>query len=209
MTLLLVRHAESAGNAARIVQGWRDEPLTEQGLTQAAAVADRLAAYEPHVTAVYSSPLSRARDTAAPLAAALELPLVENTDLREYCYGEAEGLLWAQIEERFGLTLGQWGRGTLPGEEGPSVFEKRVDVCMTELAERHEHDIAAVVTHGGVITRIVARVLGLPDASLPRIYLSNGSLTVVDTEHGEHSLVLLNDDCHIISLVEGAGLPAN
>lgn len=203
MTLLLVRHGESAGNVARIVQGWRDEPLTERGRTQAAAVVERLAAHQPRAAAVYSSTLARARDTAAPLAAALGLPLVERTELREYGYGEAEGLRWAQIEERFGLTLGQWGRGTLPGEEGPVAFEERVGRCIDELAARHEHAVAAVVTHGGVITRIVARVLGLPDGAPPRIHLGNGSLTVLATERGEPSLALLNDDCHIVALAEG------
>jgi broad specificity phosphatase PhoE len=204
VTLLLVRHGESTGNVTRIVQGWRDEPLTERGRAQAAAVAGRLAAHEPRVAAVYSSTLARARDTAASIAAALELPLVEHAELREYGYGEAEGLRWAQIEERFGLTLGQWGRGTLPGEEGPAAFEERVGRCIDELAARHEHEVAAVVTHGGVITRVVARVLGLPDGAPPRIYLANGSLTVIGTERGEQALVLLNDDCHIAALAGGA-----
>ncbi len=205
MTLLLVRHGESAGNVARVVQGWRDEPLTEFGRAQAAAVAERLAAHEPRVAAVYSSTLARARDTAAPIAAALELPLDKRAELREYGYGEAEGLRWAQIEERFGLTLGQWGSGTLPGEEGPAAFEERVGRCIAELAERHQHEVATVVTHGGVITRVVAGVLGLRVDAPPRIYLGNGSLTVIATERGEHALVLLNDDCHVEALAPPRG----
>jgi broad specificity phosphatase PhoE len=206
MTLLLIRHGESAGNVARIVQGWRDEPLTERGRAQAQAVAARVAAHEPRVAAVYSSTLARARDTAATLAAALELPIAERAELREYGYGEVEGLRWEQVEERFGLTLGQWGGGTVPGEEGPAAFEERVGRCIDELLDRHEHEVAAVVTHGGVITRVVARVLGLPSSAPPRIYLGNGSLTVVAKERGELALVLLNDDCHVPAPDEtGAG----
>ena len=206
MTLLLIRHGESAGNVARIVQGWRDEPLTERGRAQAEAVAARVAAHEPRVAAVYSSTLARARDTAVPLAAALDLPFAELGALREYGYGEVEGLRWEQVEERFGLTLGQWGGGTVPGEEGPDAFEERVGRCIDELLDRHEHEVAAVVTHGGVITRVVARVLGLPNSAPPRIYLGNGSLTVIAKERGELALVLLNDDCHAAAPDEaGAG----
>lgn len=206
MTLLLIRHGESAGNVARIVQGWRDEPLTERGRAQAEVVAARVAAHEPRVAAVYSSTLARARDTAATLAAALGLSFDERAELREYGYGEAEGLRWAQVEERLGLTLGQWGGGTVPGEEGPAAFEERVGRCIDELLDRHEHEVAAVVTHGGVITRVVARVLGLPSSAPPRIYLGNGSLTVVAKERGELALVLLNDDCHVAAPGEaGAG----
>lgn len=206
MTLLLIRHGESAGNVARIVQGWRDEPLTERGRAQAEAVAARVATHEPRVAAVYSSTLARARDTAAPLAAALGLSFHERAELREYGYGEVEGLRWEQVEERFGLTLGQWGGGTVPGEEGPDAFEERVGRCIDELLDRHEHEVAAVVTHGGVITRVVARVLGLPTSAPPRIYLGNGSLTVIARERGELALVLLNDDCHATALDEsGAG----
>ena len=206
MTLLLIRHGESAGNVARIVQGWRDEPLTERGRAQAEAVVSRVATHEPPVAAVYSSTLSRARDTAAPLASALGLRLAERAELREYGYGDAQGLRWAQVEERFGLTLGQWGGGTVPGEEGPDACEKRVGRCIDELLERHEHEVAAVVTHGGVITRVVAHVLGLPTSAPPRIYLGNGSLTVVAKEGGELALVLLNDDCHVAEpAAAGAG----
>jgi broad specificity phosphatase PhoE len=206
MTLLLIRHGESAGNVARIVQGWRDEPLTERGRAQAEAAATRVAGHEPRVAAVYSSTLARARDTAAPLAAALGLSLDERAELREYGYGEVEGLRWEQVEERFGLTLGQWGGGTVPGEEGPDAFGERVGRCIDELLDRHEHEVAAVVTHGGVITRVVARVLGLPTSAPPRIYLGNGSLTVIAKERGELALVLLNDDCHATALDEaGAG----
>lgn len=209
MTLLLVRHAQSVGNAAGRIQGWRDEPLTELGRAQAAAVADRLATHETGVVAVYSSTLARARDTGAPLAAALGLPLIQRADLREYGYGAAEGLDWAAIEGRFGLTVGQWGQGVLPGEEGPATFDDRVGRCLAELAGRHEHEVAAVVTHGGVVTRIVALVLGIAGGAPPHVYLANGSLTVVATERGEHALVALNDDCHLATITpEAASGPA-
>ena len=66
VTLLLVRHGQSAGNARRVFSGSADVPLTATGRAQAAALADRLA-HEP-IAAVYASPLSRARDTARPTA---------------------------------------------------------------------------------------------------------------------------------------------
>ncbi|NIV74009.1 MAG: hypothetical protein GWN37_04025, partial [Gammaproteobacteria bacterium] len=81
--------------------------------------------------AIYSSTLARAKGTATPVAAALGLSIGERTELREYGYGAAEGLRWEEIERRFGLTLGQWGQGLIPGEEGPVTFDRRVGECFT------------------------------------------------------------------------------
>ena len=209
MTLLLVRHAQSAGNASGTIQGWRDEPLTALGRDQASTLAERLSVREPRITALYSSTLTRARATAAPLAAALGVPVVLHPDLREYGYGSAEGLRWAEVEERFGVTLGQWGRGTLPGEEGAGAFTGRVLRCFSELTERHGHEVAAAVTHGGVIAAVLAHVLGIPSGAWPQIHLPNGSLTEVASERDGHALVSLNDDGDLAGPPGPTGGPAS
>ena len=210
MTLLLVRHAQSSGNAAGTVQGWRDEPLTALGREQAAALAERLRRREPRITALYSSTLGRARETAAPLAAALGLAVDHRAELREYGYGAAEGLGWAEAEQRFGVGFGRRGRGGLPGEEGPEAFRGRVLRCFRELAGRHRDGHAAVITHGGVMAAVVAHVLGVPAGSRLRLHLPNGSLAEVARDDDRHALLSLNAYGDLAALgrpADGPGAP--
>lgn len=90
--LLLIRHGQTGGNKQRYV-GWEDVPLDVVGVDQARTVAELLAT-EP-MDALYSSPLLRALDTARPLAAARELPILVRDELKEIDYGRYQGLLKA------------------------------------------------------------------------------------------------------------------
>src|SRR5437867_10066715 len=96
MRLLLIRHAESEGNFEQRLQGRRDYPLTQRGVAQARALAERLARISP--TAIYASPISRALDTASPIADAARLTPVTEPRLQEYDFGDAvSGLTWKEI----------------------------------------------------------------------------------------------------------------
>ena len=95
MTLILVRHGESEGNTRRIMQGSLDMPLTEAGREQARLVAARLASMP--IAAVYSSPLSRAFETAQVIAAHHAVDVQPIAGLREGGRGEAQGLTWAEV----------------------------------------------------------------------------------------------------------------
>src|SRR3954466_11612253 len=98
-TVLLIRHGETAWNAERRLQGHLDISLNLEGERQAAAVAQALAG--THIDAIVSSDLQRASQTAQAIAASHQLPVQVERDLRERCYGGFEGLLYAEIEERF------------------------------------------------------------------------------------------------------------
>jgi probable phosphoglycerate mutase len=88
--LLLIRHGQTGGNKQRYV-GWEDVPLDETGLAQAREVAQRLAG--ERIDGLYSSPLSRAVDTARPLARARGLEIRIREELKEIDYGSYQGLL--------------------------------------------------------------------------------------------------------------------
>src|ERR1700710_2846679 len=99
-SLSLVRHGETDWNAQRRIQGSTDIPLNDIGRRQAETTGRLLArrAWD----GIYSSPLSRAYDTANIIAGELGMPSPERVDaIVERNYGEAEGLNWEQIEERF------------------------------------------------------------------------------------------------------------
>ena len=195
MTLLFVRHGQSEGNAQRLMQGWLDLDLTPTGREQAVAVAKRLASVG--ASRLYASPLKRARATADAIAAHTGLEVSELPDLREYGYGEAQGLSWSTAVERWGLTAEAWGTGIVPGEEGGQVFRDRVTACFDELIVRHAEDVAIVVSHGGVLTSLIAHVLGLSWRDFVPVAGVNCGITTFEWDRGAPVLAGLNDDCHL------------
>ncbi len=198
MTLILVRHGQSEGNASGIVQGWLDVPLSMLGRAQAAATARRLA--DEPLAAVYSSDLLRARETAAAVAAPHGLPVTPVPELREYGWGEAQGLRWAEIAARWPHDPEEWGAGHIPGEEGGVAFGARIGPAFEALAASHRDDLAAVAIHGGTILQIVAHVLGLPPGARARAAVPNCGLTTIAAggpSGDRHVIVGLNDCAHL------------
>lgn len=200
MTLLLLRHGESEGNAGGRIQGSSDEGLTDLGRRQADAAGRRLS--RAGAAALYSSTLLRARDTAAIVAAHTgheAVPAIP--DLREYGFGEAEGMRWDEARERYGLDGRNWGSGRIPGEERMSAFRDRVHAAIEELARRHASDVAVAVTHGGVVGAIVSRLLGLGDDEHASIHSANCGITELRAGmDGRLAIGLLNDVCHLREL---------
>jgi len=142
MRLLLIRHAESQGNFERRLQGRREFPLTERGLAQAQALAERLVSLP--LSAVYSSPVGRAIQTAEVIAAEACLDVIAEPRLQEYDFGEAvSGLTWREIREQQPDIIEAFRSGrsnfpAYPGEEGRAAFQDRVRAAIRDVAERHE-----------------------------------------------------------------------
>ena len=138
--LLLLRHGETDRNAEGRSQGRDDPPLNERGRRQAAAAARELAPLGP--AAVYSSDASRARDTAAAVAAACGLEVRVDPRLAELDHGELDGLTGAELRERYAELLETWrGPGgpslVLPGGESLEQARARMVAAATEIGERH------------------------------------------------------------------------
>ena len=201
MMLILVRHGESEGNAQGVITGSLDLDLTERGREQARLVGERLSS-EPLV-AVYASTLRRASNTGAAVAAHHSIEVQQLEELDEYRYGDAEGLAWPEIAKKYSLTTNDWGRGVVPGEEGHSVFRRRVATTIDLLLERHREDVAVVACHGGTIIQTLAHLFGLPEHASPRTRITNCSLTIVEHRGGRDEITMMNDVCHLESIVEG------
>jgi broad specificity phosphatase PhoE len=200
MRLILIRHAESVGNAESRFQGLSDYPLSERGLAQALLVARRLGGDPPH--ALYASPLVRAHRTAELIAEATGLPVTPLSAVKEYDFGEVSGLTWAEIRERYPeLAATQRGHAgdfpNWPGEEGRETFRERVCSALWSLEERHPDDTVAVVAHGGSIAVFCLSVLGLPYRRPIPFACDNTSLTVAQVKGGQGVLLTVNDTCHL------------
>ncbi|MCL2829545.1 MAG: histidine phosphatase family protein [Betaproteobacteria bacterium] len=158
--LCLIRHGETEWNAARRIQGHTDTALNAKGLRQAEALAARFAALaQQHLatrfSAIHSSDLLRARDTAAPIAAALGCPLNLLPQLRERHYGVLEGLTYDEIQEQFPdahTALAQRLPEYLPsGGESLAQAFARVSALLAGLCLDHPGGILIIVTHGGIL----------------------------------------------------------
>jgi len=160
--LLLLRHAESEWNAQGRWQGVADPPLSAKGEAQADQAG--LLLRPSGMSAMVSSDLRRARDTAARIAAALPLPGSIGVDpgLREYDLGAWSGLTRAEIEAGWPGEIEDWRHGRLfatPGGEKRSEFVARIGAAIARVAAEHGGETVLVISHGGVISAL-ARMLG-------------------------------------------------
>jgi len=170
MLQYLVRHGESVSNLEGRVQGQADIELSPLGHAQARQVADwarRLAASRPGDVAtireVWSSPLRRARETAAAIAAAIGLPVLLDEQLCELHAGIFQGHLWADLEQMFPDEVTQWRSGdphyVIPGGESRAQLAARGRAALESLAARDPLGMI-VVAHGGVLTAALGSMLG-------------------------------------------------
>jgi broad specificity phosphatase PhoE len=191
-TILLARHGESDWNVEKRFQGHSDRPLTERGREQAHALADLVASEK--IDAVYTSPLSRARETAEIVAAKAGLEPVALPELREVDTGSWSGLSRADVEARFPNEFARWRSGGSGWEDGESYEEmaERVIGALRRIAEDHPDGRVLVISHGGPIRAIHAASEGLaikdyrrlkpvePNARLSAVAVENGRLTRLD-----------------------------
>jgi probable phosphoglycerate mutase len=181
MECWLVRHGESTWNSVGRFQGGLDAPLSRRGLDQARALAAGLAA--TRFDALYTSPLRRARDTAAACRAALGLDPVAVPDLREVGLGAWEGLSFEAVRAQDGARHRRWLEAPVdhPPPDGESMagLAGRVRAALAELDRRHPGGRVLVVSHGGAIASALCGWLGRPLNAIWTLRLDNASITRV------------------------------
>jgi probable phosphoglycerate mutase len=190
MAIHLIRHAETPGNVARVVQT-PDTPLSARGLVQAERLAERLR--RAGVTRILASDLTRAALTAQRVQAATGAALEFEPLLQERNFGDIRGTPYAEL----GVDLFAPDYAP-PGGETWEVFHARVDrawrrVC--QLAAGSEGSLA-VVTHGLVCVSLAMRHLALPAAARPERGFANTSLTTVEAQR-PHRVTLFNCTIHL------------
>lgn len=190
MSIILVRHGETALNRARVLQP-ADTPLSELGLQQAEAVARRLLSLRP--AGLISSDLPRAMRTAEAIAQASGLPLESSALLQERNYGDLRGRAYDGLGFD-PLTMAH----APPGGESARAFEWRMARAFAMLVARRKALAGplVVVTHGLVIR---ATLLGLADsaaAPLDGAPIGNTALTIL-AARPPHRVELLNSTLHL------------
>ncbi len=207
--IILIRHGQTAWNEAAGQERFRgrtDLPLDATGRTQARAVAARLRR-EP-LTALYTSPLIRAKQTIAPLAAALDLPVQPHDSLLDLDYGRFQGLTHLEAAAAYPELYAQWrtapSQVRFPGGEGLVDVQARLLVLMDELATRHPGETVALLGHQIVNKVLACTLLGLDLDQIWRVHLDTAGISVFQKVDGDWHTLCLNDTCHLARDVKQA-----
>src|ERR1700724_2453283 len=195
MTILLVRHGETDGNAARILQR-PDVPLNDRGLRQAGQLARRLSALG--FARILCSDLLRARMTAAPLAARSGVAIEQSPLLQERNFGDLRGMAYAALSED------PFGPDVRPpnGEDWPTFHARVADAFAFIVSRRRGvNGTLVVVTHGLVCRALVERHALLPEGVAVPERFDNTSVTVLH-EDAPHVASLVNCTRHLLTALE-------
>jgi 2,3-bisphosphoglycerate-dependent phosphoglycerate mutase len=197
--VILVRHGETEWNIARIRQGHLDSRLTEKGIEQAKALAQRLA--REKFMALYSSDLGRAVQTAIAIAELTGHEVVTDARLRERHLGIFQGLNGDEItakypeERRQFRTMGP--DYVIPGGESMRQQVERNVAYLHDLAAKHQGEQIVVVTHGGVVSGFFRHTLEIPLEAPRRFEFVNAGLNVFAREEETWLLLTWGDVSHL------------
>lgn len=199
MILFCVRHGQSEFNAEGRIQGQFDAKLSELGRSQAHRVAEALAVHP--VEKVFTSPLSRAYQTAQVIAERLELPLEVIDDLQELNAGVFQGKLWSEVEAEYPEASKAW-RSYDPDFKIPQGESRRElmirGTAALEAIREKEHECVVAVSHGAILGAGIKGLLQIP-AELNPFQLANCSITQL--KFGERfKLISLNETGHLQSV---------
>lgn len=200
MRLIIIRHGESEWNRIGRYQGQADAPLSDLGSRQAEALASRLRSEPIH--AILASPLQRARRTAEAVARHHpDVPFIVESALLEIDHGDWQGLMSAEVVEKYGIGLNEWRhhptRSQMPNGESFSNILKRVLDMKERLCNEYADRNVLVSTHDVVVKILVADALGMDMDRINRIWVTNASVSVIEYGDGMPYLVSLSEACHL------------
>lgn len=199
---IVVRHGETHWNIEGRRQGHLDSSLTEKGRAQAEALSERFT--PDSCTAIYSSDLGRALDTATIIAGKTGHEVIADERLRERNLGIFQGLDGDEIRARYPREYEEHRNGgadhAVPSGESFRAQTKRNILCLEELAGRHAGEIIMVVAHGGVLSALFRHTLAIPLDAPRRFSFKNASINVFKFQDGVWGLETWGDVTHLQQL---------
>ncbi len=193
--LLLIRHGENdfvkTGKMAGRLPGVH---LNERGQKQAQALGDALK--DVPIKAVYSSPLERAMETAAPIATVRNLEIIQEPNLMDADIGKWQGksIKMVRLTKVWKIVQNAPSRFRFPEGESFPEIQTRISNILEQIIKRHSkpQDVVAVIFHADPIKLAVSHFLGLPLDNFQRLSCDTGSLTAIYAGDSGANLVKLN-----------------
>jgi probable phosphoglycerate mutase len=200
--VILIRHGQTVWNAGVGEERFRgriDLPLDDVGFAQARAVAGRLRDQRP--SALYTSPLRRARQTLAPLVKESDLVMQPHDGLIDINYGRFQGLTHSEAAETFPEQYTLWrstpSRVRFPGGESLSDVQSRLVALMDELVARHPGQTVVLAGHQIVNKVLACTLLGLELDQIDCIQQDTAGLDLFQQVGSDWHILSINDVCHL------------
>lgn len=184
MSIYIVRHGETDWNKEGIYQGQTDTSLNENGRQTVRELGKILSRI--NFSAIYSSDLLRARETAEIINDFLNVPIYYTRDLRELHFGDWTGISIWEMEEKDPELFRKWQEDpwniSPPGGETFRELTERVIRALEEITERHKNENILVVSHAGPIKAMVFGLLSATGKAYWNIKISHSTVVIIDKD---------------------------
>lgn len=199
-TIILVRHGQTDWNRVERFRGRYDVPLNQTGLQQASGTAKWIKAHwKP--AAVYSSPMSRAVQTAEQIASTCSLSVIPVNGLIDIDYGEWQGLTPDEAREKWPDLISNWYEHPetvqIPGGEALIQVRNRAMHSLSEICRLHDDQEVVLVSHTVVNRLILLGVLGLENHQFWNIRQEPCAINVIETQAEKFIIHSINCTAHL------------
>lgn len=199
MNLILIRHGETDWNRSGRCQGIADIVLNENGKKQARELAHSLRDHK--ITAVYSSHLKRALETAEHIADHHGLTVQIEHGLHEMNQGDLEGLSFPDIRDRYADVLKQWRETPetlrLPNGESLVEVQNRAWKVFEKVHDTHLGETVVVVSHNLTIITLLCKITGVGLKGFRDFHIQATSKNIIISKDGSLRIDVINDVSHL------------
>jgi broad specificity phosphatase PhoE len=203
-SIYLVRHGQTAWNKEEIFRGRTDVPLDETGLRQAELAGEYFKEMEIH--AIYSSPLSRALETAQKIAQFHNTKVQPLQGILDMSFGRWEGQSHLDIQKNDREIYRQWREephlARLPSGESLDDVRVRAMAALEEVIRNHPGKTLILVSHRVVNKVLICGILGLDNSHFWQITQDTTAINLIKYKEGKYILSLMNETCHLKALKE-------
>jgi broad specificity phosphatase PhoE len=206
-SIYLVRHGQTAWNKEEIFRGRTDIPLDETGLKQAQLTGEYFRGMEIH--AIYSSPLSRAWETAQKISQIHNLKVQPLQGILDMRFGKWEGQSHRDIQKNDKEIYRQWKEGPhqvrLPGGESLDEVRARSMAALEGVIRENPGKTLVLVSHRVICKVLICAILGLDNSHFWQITQDTTAINLIQHREGKYILSLMNETCHLKALKEERG----
>lgn len=203
--IIVIRHGQTEWNIGQVFRGRADIPLNETGKKQAESLARALGFYK--MAAIYSSPLSRAKETAEAVAKKQGLEVKISKLLLDINYGEWQGLTHEEVRKKWPKIYRAWHEAPekvkFPEGESLSEVKKRVVQFLKKVVLKHQNETIAAVSHRVAIKVLLRAALGIDNSHFWQLRQNTASFSVLEYENKVFSLTCLNETCYLKGIAGG------
>lgn len=204
--IILVRHGQTPWNRDKIFRGSKDIPLNEQGREEARLAGEALKNEKIH--AIYTSPLSRSRDTALAIARHHGLEVKDHPGLSDLCYGDWEGLPLAEVKVKYAELYRQWETTPhmvrFPNGETLAELRGRAWAAVQEIVAAHPGQTVVLSAHRAVNKVLIAAFIGLDDSHFWRIGQDTTAINRFIWTGSTWQIMAINDTNHLRAMTREA-----